>query len=120
MRRSMKRSIGREVFVDTSGFYSLLVKDDDQHQRAAKLLKDAEKGRRRFIATDYVLDEAVTLLIARGHPGMVGLLLSATLRSQACRIEWTDPERLSQTSDFVLKRLDQSWSFTDCLSFVVM
>lgn len=116
----MKRSMRREVFVDTSGFYALLVKDDDQHQRAAKLLRDAEKNRRRFITTDYVLDEAVTLLNARGHTGLVGFLLSATLRSQACRIEWTDPERFSQTSDFVLKRLDQRWSFTDCLSFVVM
>lgn len=112
--------MGREVFIDTSGFYALLIKDDDQHQRAAKLLKDAEKGRRRFVTTDYVLDETVTLLMARSHAALVGPLLAATLHSQACRIEWTDPERFSQTTDFVLKRLDQGWSFTDCLSFVVM
>jgi predicted nucleic acid-binding protein len=112
--------MAREVFVDTSGFYALLVKDDDQHLAAAKVLRDAEKGRGRFVTTDYVLDETVTLLIARKHPSLVGLLLSATLHSRACRVEWTDPERFSQTADFALKRLDQRWSFTDCLSFVVM
>ncbi len=112
--------MAREIFVDTSGIYSVLVKNDDQHVRAAQILKTAEHGKRQFVTTDYVLDEAVTLLIARGHRSLVAPLLTATLESDACRIEWTDSDRFSQTSDFLLKRLDHSWSFTDCLSFVVM
>ena len=47
-----------EVFVDTSGFYVCLVSRDDQHERAAELLRSAE-GSRRFMTTDYVLNETV-------------------------------------------------------------
>lgn len=34
--------------------------------------------------------------------------------------EWTDSERFRQVREFFLKQADQPWSFTDCLSFVVM
>jgi hypothetical protein len=109
-----------DTFVDTSGFYALLVKSDDQHARAVTILKAAEREKKRFTTTDYVLDETVTLLVARGHRKQVGPFLDVAQRSAACRIEWTDPERFSQTSAFLLKHLDHEWSFTDCLSFVVM
>jgi predicted nucleic acid-binding protein len=31
-----------------------------------------------------------------------------------------DPDRFTQTRRFFSKHRDQSWSFTDCFSFVVM
>lgn len=112
--------MARETFVDTSGFYALLVKKDEEHNRTVTILRDAQRRKRRFVTTDYVLDETITLLIACGHPGLVSPLLAAAPRSDACRVEWTDPERFSRVADFLLKRLDHDWSFTDCLSFVVM
>lgn len=41
-------------------------------------------------------------------------------QSRACRIEWTDSERCHQVREFFIKHAGQSWSFTDCLCFVVM
>ena len=110
----------REVFVDTSGFYALLVADDEQHRRADQILKRARQKSSRFVTSDYVLDETVTLLTARRHGHLVQPFLQATLHSSACRIEWTDPERFSETADYLLKHRDRAWSFTDCLSFVLM
>jgi predicted nucleic acid-binding protein len=80
----------------------------------------AAKNRDRFVTTDYVLDETATLLKMRGHPHLLRGFFETVLSSPACRVEWTDAERFSETSRFFLKRLDHRWSFTDCLSFFVM
>jgi len=52
-----------ETFVDTSGFYALLAERDEMHERAARILRQAEHRRATFVTTDYVLDETVTLLV---------------------------------------------------------
>jgi len=109
-----------DVFVDTSGFYALLVRRDDRHQAAAAVLREARARRGRFVTTDYVLDETATLLKARGHGHLVPELLRTVFSSAACTVQWTDAERFQATCDFFIKHDDQAWSFTDCLSFVVM
>jgi len=109
-----------DVFVDTSGFYSLLVRRDDQHEPAATVLRDARARPRRFVTTDYVLDETATLFKARGHGHLVPKLLETVFASAACTVLWTDAERFRATCEFFVKHDDQAWSFTDCLSFVVM
>ncbi len=120
MKKSTPSSTAREVFIDTSGFYALLVAADEQHPRAAQILKTAAGRSARFLTTDYVLDETVTLLVARGHRQLIAAFLRTTLDSSACRIEWTDAARFSETTTLLLKHQDRPWSFTDCLSFVVM
>lgn len=112
--------MARDAFVDTSGYFALLVRGDDKHDRAAAILSDAERKRRRFVTTDYVLDETITLLGARGHRHLIPSFLGATLNSTACRVEWTTRERFAETAAFALRHADKHWSFTDCLSFVVM
>jgi predicted nucleic acid-binding protein len=112
--------MARETFVDTSGFYALLVGKDDMHDKAARILSDAQRRGRLFVTTDYVLDETITLLCARGHQRLVEPFLQSTLRSEACSVEWTDPEVFSQSATFLIKHIDQGWSFTDCVSFRIM
>ena len=109
-----------EVFVDTSGFYSLLVQAEDMHREAAEFMARAARERRRFITTDYVLDESVTLLRARGYEKLLGPLFETMDSSSAVRVEWAIPQRFQETKTFCLQHADKTWSFTDCLSFVVM
>jgi predicted nucleic acid-binding protein len=109
-----------DVFVDTSGFYAILIKSDDRHDAAAHILQDARRRKRRFLTTDYVLDETATLLKARGHTHLLADFFERLATSNACRTEWTVPERFFATQAFFLKHADQAWSFTDCLSFCVM
>ena len=120
MKRSTASFMARETFVDTSGFYAVLVKADDRHTQAVALLDEAAANRRRFVTTDYVLDETTTLLTARGFSHLIDPFLTATLESQACEIAWTTEARFRRTADRVRKHLDHRWSFTDCLSFEVM
>ena len=109
-----------ETFIDTSGFYSILVRRDRMHGHAAQFMARAARDRTRFVTTDYVLDESVTLLRARGYGRLVAPLFESIDASTAIRIEWTTPQRFRETRAFCLRHSDKSWSFTDCLSFVVM
>jgi predicted nucleic acid-binding protein len=112
--------MARDIFMDTSGFYALLVQRDDQHVRASGILTEARRMRQRFVTTDYVLDETATLLKARGNSHLLYAFFDTVFASQACRIEWTDAERFGHARALLLKQPDHDWSFTDCVSFVVM
>jgi hypothetical protein len=112
--------MARETFVDTSGFYSLLVQRDDRHSEAVTILSASGTKRRRFLTTDYVLDETATLLKARGYNHLLQAFFDSVLTSKACTIRWTDVEAFDEARVYCLKHSDHSWSFTDCLSFVVM
>jgi predicted nucleic acid-binding protein len=112
--------MANEIFVDTSGFYALLIKRDDQHLAASLILREARRRKRRFVTSDHVLDETATLLKARGHVHLLSAFFNTMLASQACWIEWTDPDRFHDAQAFFLKHADQAWSFTDCLSFRIM
>jgi predicted nucleic acid-binding protein len=106
--------------VDTSGFYALLVEDDPHHVRAKDYLERAARARRRFITTDYILDESATLLKARRQAQLLRAFWESVFASSACRVEWMTPETFAQTQRFFLKHGDRPWSFTDCFSFCVM
>lgn len=80
----------------------------------------AAKERTRFVTTDYLLDETVTLLRTRGYQQLIAPLFESIDTSSVIRIEWTTPERFHETRVFCLQHSDKAWSFTDCLSFVVM
>jgi Predicted nucleic acid-binding protein, contains PIN domain len=109
-----------ETFVDTSCFYALLVERDDMHERAIRILRQAERRRARFVTTDYVLDETATLLIARGFGHLVEGFFQSTRESKACAVDWTSPEMFARAAAFMAKHIDRGWSLTDCLSFQAM
>jgi predicted nucleic acid-binding protein len=112
--------MANEIFVDTSGFYALMVKGDDRHEAAEKALREARRRKRGFVTSDYVLDETATLLKARGFAHLLGAFFDSVQSSRLCRIEWTDPDRFHEAQGFFLKHVDHAWSFTDCVSFRVM
>jgi uncharacterized protein len=120
MKKSTRSSTSAEAFVDTSGFYALLVKGDRMHERARALLERAARSRGRFVTTDYILDETATLLKARGHGHLAESFFETVFASAVCRIEWMDPDSFALTRRFFLKHHDQHWSFTGCFSFCVM
>ena len=60
-----------EIFIDTSGYYALLIKKDNMHRKAGDNLHKAAGKKVRFVTTDYILDEIVTLLNVRGHNHLI-------------------------------------------------
>ena len=109
-----------EVFIDTSAFYALLVKQDEAHPKACRFMEQAARDRQRFVTTDYVMDETVTLLKMRGHGHVALSFLTSLQSSLSCRVVWMDPEQFTAVTEFFAKHQDKDWSFTDCFSFTVM
>jgi predicted nucleic acid-binding protein len=54
------------VFVDTSAWFAAVVPTDSDHLHAARWLAANSE---RLLTTDYVVDETLTLLRARGNVG---------------------------------------------------
>jgi predicted nucleic acid-binding protein len=52
------------IFVDTSIWYAANVAEDPEHDDARRLLLGATS---ELVTTDYVIDELLTLLVARKH-----------------------------------------------------
>jgi len=108
------------LFVDTGGFYALISPESAAHARAIRIMEAAAQERRCAVTTDYILDETATLLRARGLTKLLAEFFHLTEESQALTIEWISPGRFAVARKFMLKHLDQEFSFTDCVSFVVM
>lgn len=53
------------IFMDTAGFLALWDAADEHHERALCLQTELARKGRRFLPPDYVVDEAVTLLLVR-------------------------------------------------------
>jgi len=109
-----------ETFIDTSGFYALLVEADSGHAAAVRWLTAARSRRTRVVTTDYVLDETATLLKARGHGSLAGAFFDQLDASEQCIVLSVDRDHFSRARAFFVKHADHAYSFTDCTSFVVM
>lgn len=108
------------LFMDSGGFYALVSPDSETHELAVEIMQAAAQQRRRAVTTDYFIDETATLLRARGLTKLLAEFFRLAEESQALSIEWTSPDRFAAARKFMLKHLDQEFSFTDCVSFVVI
>ena len=110
----------REVFIDSGGFYSLLVSNDSLHAEAIDFLTAVKRDNLTLVTTDYILDETVTLLKARKVPHLAPQFFNLVDTSAYLRLEWTHADRFMDARTFFQKYLDHGYSFTNCVSFVTM
>jgi predicted nucleic acid-binding protein len=109
-----------KLFVDTGAFLARELAQDQHHVAAARgwgILADSED---RLFSTEHVLDETITLLARRESYAFAAACAATYLQSKA--IEWLRPtaEDYGKAAKLMRKYADQSVSFTDCVSFVLM
>ena len=109
-----------EVFVDTSGLYALVEKNDAHHRAARRAVENLVRGGRKLVLTDYIVDETTTLANARSGKRVAMRVLDLVEQSAGIRIEWVGSLRFEATATFFRKHADHRYSFTDCTSFIVM
>lgn len=109
-----------EVFMDSAGFLALWDAGDEHHAAALRLQQELIGKRRRFVTSEYVVDETVTLLLVRHSHAAAVDFLDTIERSEALRLEWIGPERFHAAATLFRRHADKDWSFTDCVSFHVM
>lgn len=108
------------LFIDTGGFYALMVIDSPGHERAKEIMANAANMRRPLVTTDYVIQETATLLVARRQRRILEPFFERTQTSKSLTTHWITPERFADARQLMRKFDDQPFSFTDCVSFILM
>lgn len=105
------------IFVDTSAWYALVVPTDPNHDSATAWLKANSPN---LLTTDYVIDEILTLLKARGHHRRAHSLGDEFFKGQLVEIHFLTQAEIISSWQVFRQFSDKDWSFTDCTSKVVM
>ena len=105
------------IFVDTGAWYASLVPTDPDHATAVQWLTN---NRSPLLTTDYVVDETLTLLRARGERKRALLLGRKFFLHSLAEIHKITSADLTLAWETFEQFDDKSWSFTDCTSKVVM
>jgi predicted nucleic acid-binding protein len=110
----------QKTFVDTSGFYSLLVKSDSRHAEAVSIVQSMRESGVKAFTSDYIIDETTTLLKARRLGHLNSKLFSLLDTAQALELHFVGEENFKRSRDYFERHSDHGYSFTDCTSFVLM
>ena len=105
------------IFVDTGAWYASLVPTDPEHSKAVRWLAANHSP---LLTTDYVIDETLTLLRARGERKRALLLGARFFEHGLAEIHKVTPSDLVLAWRTFEQFDDKGWSFTDCTSKVVM
>jgi predicted nucleic acid-binding protein len=108
------------LFLDTSFIIALEDADDQNHQKAIGYWKTFKKHPHRLVTTTYVFDETITFLrkrISHDKAVQVGKLL---LLSPTVEIIHISADDFENGWKLFLKYHDKNFSFTDCLSFLII
>ena len=109
-----------EVFADTGYWAALQDPRDGLHEKALALTRDLES--RRIVTTQMVLTELLNLFGSRGEQQrrLAGQVVERAERSLDVEIVPQTDEQFRAAVERYAERLDQSWSLTDCASFIIM
>ena len=108
------------LFVDTAGWMAMADLKDPLHLTSVHA-RDSwlEKGG-ILTTSNYVLDETLTLIRMRLGMEATQKWWMTISKSPRCRVEWISPEQAEKAVRWFFDWKDQSFSFTDCTSFIVM
>jgi len=105
------------VFVDTSAWYAAVIPSDPNHDRAKAWLAE---NRSELLVTDFIVDELLTLLRSRNENRRAIELGRNVFERGITRIEWVTQSDVHSAWRVFRDFLDKGWSFTDCVSNVVL
>ncbi len=109
-----------KFFADASGWIAVFNEADKYHARALNWMGVVKGQRHRLVTADYVLDEAITFLQSTVNHATAEDFAVWVLKQRPVQIIhvtesiWQDALALFRKYD------DKKFSFTDCVSFVVM
>jgi len=105
------------IFVDTGAWFASTVPSDVDHASACQWLKQNSEP---LLTTDYIIDETLTLLRARGERTRAIRLGEQIFSGVLAKVYFLSEDDIRDTWEVFRKFADKDWSFTDCTSKVVM
>lgn len=113
----------RQIFVDTSAWDAIADSGDPNHD-VALLFRDEIAGQCQLVVTNYILDELYTLLLMNvGYQCAVDFKdkLDVLVEEGVLEVVWVSEDIATEAwAVFERFNVDKQWSFTDCVSYVVM
>jgi predicted nucleic acid-binding protein len=108
------------IFVDTGAFVGRYIAKDEHHRVSIGSWSVLEKSKERLFTSNFVLDETFTLLGRRAGYSFAAARARAILSSSTIMI--LRPTKYDELEALKLfeKYADQSVSYTDCISFILM
>jgi predicted nucleic acid-binding protein len=106
------------VFVDTSGFYAVLDRDDTNHPKAKQVWTALLSEPAALVTNNYVLLETAALLQHR-----IGLAAVRAFHEEVVpllQVHWVTEEQHRSGMEAVLSAARKKLSLVDCVSFQIM
>ncbi len=107
----------KKMFADTSFFVAFYNKKDKNHFEAREFIRNTSIF---FIISDYIFDEFLTVLLARGHKILSAEAGEKILKDRNISLLRIDSEIFRKAWEIYRNFKDKNWSFTDCTSYVLM
>jgi predicted nucleic acid-binding protein len=109
------------TFLDTGFLFALVSRRDEHHQRVVDVLNTFRNVRLGdvLVTTNHVVAEVVTLTRKIVHDEAVRLG-ERLYAEKLAQIHWATPDEERAAFEYFRRHRDQTYSFVDCLSFVVM
>ena len=105
------------MFLDTSGLFALVHRDESRHLEAVRLFGMAGPK----LVHGYILAELVALAVARRLPSRPVLnFLQALIDHPDVVVIWIDATLHDEATRLLQDRSDKSYSLADAISFVLM
>jgi len=104
------------IFVDTGAWFAAVTPSDSNHSHAAAFLAS---NRDPLVTSDYIIDETLTLLRARGEHRRALLLGEQFFAGEVAEIAYLTETDVRQAWETFRSYADKEWSFTDCTSKVL-
>lgn len=109
------------TFVDTGFLFAFVSTRDEHHERVVEVFRTFKESRLAdtLLTTNHVVAETITLARKIGHQEAT-TLGESLYAEKIARIHWTTPDEERTAFAYFKQHRDQTYSVTDCLSFVVM
>ena len=95
-----------DVFVDTSGFFALMVARDPHHARCAELVGDLARRRGLAFTSEAIISETCTLLQARRQGHLIGEFLNYVDAARALTVLPTGGDLFQRTKEYLRRRYE--------------
>ena len=107
----------KRLFIDTSGFYALLDKNDKNHSLIETVINQFDI----FFTSNYIIDELITLTRVRKlKTKKLTEFINDLIEGNICPVLRVTLEIERAAWKMSQKYSDQNFSFTDCTSFILM
>ena len=111
---------GEPVFLDTSGWITLLNTSDPQHAHAWEVWRGIVTGARTVLLTDLVVAESGNGLARTRLRAKFVVAVELIHESRTTELVHTDPDRLREALALYAARQDKARGLVDCVSFRLM